>query len=273
MKKIKYLALILLLINILTACSASPTSSGSTDSAVSIASNPKLEDLDYFCSTLEKKHKNLYANISKDEFEVEKKKIAEKTEEMSDSDFYYSLRHLLSIVGDAHTNLDFSDSQYKHLNALGFAVAKYSDGWHLMMLEKENEQYLGYKLLSINDMDINDVFNHAKEIMSFENEIWVETSFSNTINFRESLEYLGIIEKDEPIVLEIEDFNGEKQSLEIKSMNEQKIMSANIVSVVPKTTPITALSGIYCALPLDEECFYIQYNSCQEAPDLPIKCK
>lgn len=276
MKKIKYIVLILLLllINILTSCSVSPTSTdstGSTESTVSIDSNPKLEDLEYFCSMLEKKHKNLYANISKDEFEVEKKKIAEKTAEMSDSNFYYSLKHLLSMVGDAHTNLAFTDSQYKHLNALGFAVLKYSDGWHLVMLEKENEQYLGYKLLAINNMDINDVFNHSKKIMSFENETWAEMSFSNTINFREPLEYLGIIERDEPIVLKMEDQSGGTHSLEIKSMNEQEIMGANIVGVVQKVTPITAANGIYRAVQLDKDSFYIQYNSCQEAQDLPMK--
>lgn len=119
MKKIKYIVLILFLINILTACRVSPTGTDSTGNTDSIASNPKLEDLDYFCSTLEKKHKNLYANISKAEFETERQKIAEKTVEMSNSDFYYSLKHLLSMVGDAHTNIGFTDSQYKHLSALG----------------------------------------------------------------------------------------------------------------------------------------------------------
>lgn len=262
MKRITYLAITLLLFSFLVACTDRPTSA---------SSDPKLDDLDYFCNTLEKRHKNLYAKITKQEFEKEKQMIADKAAEMSDSDFYYSLKHLLSIVGDAHTDMSFSDSQYQHLNALGFAVEKYSDGWHLMMLEKKNEQYLGCSLLAINNMDINDVFNRAKEIMSFENETWAENSFSNTINFREPLEFLDIVEKDEPITLTIEDSNGEEQFVELHSMNEQEILAAEILSVTQKIIPQTVLRGIYSSMPLDQNCLYIQYNSCQEAPDLPMK--
>ena len=265
MKRINYLAIILLLVSVLTACSISSTGSTGTEL------NPKLEDLNYFCDTLEKKHKNLYANISKEEFEIEKEKIAEKTEDMSHSDFYYSLKHLLSMVADAHTNIAFVDSQYKYLNALGFAIGEYSDGWHLLMLEEENKQYLGCKLIGINDMEIKDVFSRSKEIMSYENEVWAEKIFSNTINFRDSLEYLGVVEKGEPIVLKIEDNNGNNQLLEFKSMNEQEVMDARILTLTQKNTPKTIMTGIYSAMPLDKNCFYIQYNSCQEDPDLSME--
>lgn len=54
MRRINYLAIILFIISALTACAVD---SNNADS------NPKLEDLNYFCSMLEKNHKNLYANI------------------------------------------------------------------------------------------------------------------------------------------------------------------------------------------------------------------
>lgn len=262
MKKFIYFTMILLLLFVLPACSISSTT---------IAIDPKLEDLNYFCDTLEKRHKNFFARISKSEFEMEKQKIAEKTAEMSDSEFFYSLKHLLSLAGDAHTTVAFNDSQYKHLSALGFAIAKYSDDWYLMILEQENEQHLGSKLLAINDIDIKDIYNRAKEIMSYENEAWAENNFSNTINFREALEYLGIIEKREPIVLKVEDSNGNKELLEIKSMNEEQIKTAQLSRVVQKNTPKTVLRGIYSAMLINKDSYYIQYNSCQEAPDLPMK--
>lgn len=262
MKRISYLAIILLLIIILTACSIN---------TVSNEDNLKLEDLEYFHDYLEKKHKNLYANISKSEFEIEKQKVAEKTSEMSDSDFYYSLKHLLSMVEDSHTTLEFSDSKFEHLNGLGFAVARYSDGWYLVMLEKENEQYLGYELLSINDVDIEEIFNSAKKIISYENETWAERSFTNTINFREALEYLGIVGESDPIVLKIEDNKGNNSLLKIESMNENRAMNTEILTITPKHISKTYFWEFYNAIPLDESTFFIQYNSCQESPDLSMK--
>lgn len=264
MRKSNYLVMILFLLSILTACSTNSTIPTSTDP------NPRLEDLDYFCEMLENNHVNLYANISRREFEIEKQKIAERTSTMSDSQFFYSLKHLLSLVGDAHTNVFFIDSQYKHLNALAFDIVEYNDGWYLMMLEKENEQYLGCKLLAINNIEIDEIFNRAKGIISYENEYWAKRKFSNTINFRESLEFLDIIKKDERIVLSVEDSSGSKHSLEIKSMNEQEVKDAQILRVAPTRIPVTAKYGIYSAMPLNKDSFFIQYNSCQEATDLSM---
>lgn len=262
MKRSILFTMSLLLLFLLLVCSVS---------SISQTIDPRLEDLNDFCKTLEKRHKNLFARISKREFEMEKQKITEKIPEMSDSEFYYSLKHLLSLVGDAHTTLAFSDSQYKHLSALGFAIAKFNDNWHLMILEKENEKYLGSKLIAINDVDISEVYNRAKGIMSYENEVWAENNFSNTINFREALEYLGIVEKGGPIVLKVEDSSGNRELLDIKSMNEEEIMNAQFSYLVQHNTPKTVLRGYYSAMEINKNAYYIQYNSCQEAPDLPMK--
>ncbi|NLY85086.1 MAG: hypothetical protein GX077_01875 [Tissierellia bacterium] len=199
MRKINSLIILLILLNILTACSRDTTNPIN----VNIEPNPLFEDLEYFCS------------------------------------------------------------------ALGFAIHKFDDNWHLMMLEEENKTYLGWKLLAINNMDIDQVFNRAREIMSYDNEVWATRSFSNTINFRESLEYLGIIEKGGPILLEIEDDNGKKEILEINSMREEEMLSAKILSLEPRKLPKTAIRGIYSAMALNHDCYYIQYNSCQEAQTFP----
>src|SRR5690606_34556205 len=82
---------------------------------------------------------------------------------------------------------------------------------------------------------------------------------------------LGVIEKGEPILLEIEDDKGNKEVLEIKSMNEEEINKAKIMSLQPRNMPKTVANGIYSAMVLRDDCYYIQYNSCQEAPDLPMK--
>lgn len=41
--------------------------------------NPKLDDLNKLCDTLEKNHYNLYANVSEEEFQAEREKIARQT--------------------------------------------------------------------------------------------------------------------------------------------------------------------------------------------------
>ncbi|MGL4337567.1 MAG: hypothetical protein ACRCST_11815 [Turicibacter sp.] len=265
MKKQSFMFAAVALVAILLVCPG--CSNIQTNSADS-----KEKDLDFLSNTLETKHKNLYANMTKEEFEIKKNKIVSNISNLSDSDYYYSLKHLLSLVGDAHTNVGYNESQYKHLNALGFAIVKFSTGWHLMMLEEQNQHYLGYELLAINDMSIEDVFKRAKTIMSFDNEVWAEQQFSNTINFREALEYLEVIDQGESIMLSIQkDDNSPIEQFEVKSMTEEEVMNAKIVQLTMNEVPATAPQDIYRAMALDEHTYFIQYNSCEESQTLPMK--
>ncbi|MEG0164818.1 hypothetical protein [Anaerorhabdus sp.] len=261
MKKLITLVLMLCLSISLLGCSKQEVSTN----------NPKLDDLNMFYNTLSKNHKNLYANISKEELETEKNKIGENIETMSDSDFYYSLRHLLSLVGDAHTMLDYTDAKYSYLHALPFAIVKFDDGWHLMIINDEYKDYLGTKVLSINDIPMQEVVEKAKSIISYENEAWLETQLSNAINFKEALEYLGIINIDEDIYLTIETTDASIVQIPIIPLTEEEVQQAQLAWYERKQTPITAAQEIYRYLPLDNDTLFIQYNSCQEDPNLSMK--
>ncbi len=234
----------------------------------------KLEDLKFLSENLEKNHKNLYANISKEEFEAEKQKIIDKfSEPMTESEFYYELTHLVALIRDSHTSMAFSDSKYQHLKALAFAIKKYDSDWYLMMLEEQNQKYLGYQLVAINDVEIEEVYQRAKSICSHENEAWMENQFSNTINFWDALKYLEIVkEKDEEITLFVrKDRDSEIENFSIKPMTYEEIMSANMLTKYPEKTPEIIIQGLYSAKELTQDVYYIQYNQCQEAEDLSMK--
>ncbi|PWL57154.1 MAG: hypothetical protein DBY34_09425 [Oscillospiraceae bacterium] len=272
--KQKLAALLAVLAVLLAACGPAAGNSGSSGSTQSsgVEKTPMEEDLDLFTSTLEENHKNLYANISKEEFQAEVEQVRAELPGMSEGQFYYSLRRLLSLVGDAHTSLGFTDSNYRHLTALPFAVMYFEDGWHLMMLEEQNQQYLGYRLLAIDGTPIDEVYAKAKTIMSYENESWARQQFSNTINFLDALKYLGIVGEDaDSITLTIQKGEGSpEETLPLKGMNEEEIFAAAILQVERRETPATAARGYYRTLDLGDGAFFLQYNTCQEAEDLPM---
>ena len=236
------------------------------------AASRKQEDLAFFCKSLEKGHKNMYAHISEEEFQREKNIIETQLASMTDSDFYYSLKHLASLIGDSHTSLDFYESKYAYLHGLPFAIQRYDDGWHLMMVEEKNKQYLGYLLLSINGTSMESIAQKAETIISSDNQIWKESQLSNTINFKEALEYIGVAEKDAPVRLSLQDPDSPSDTctLEINAMEEAEINNSTIISLRPEQPAATAASGIYRAFPLDTGCYFIQYNQCEEAPDLSM---
>ena len=229
-----------------------------------------LEDLNTMTETLEKNHKDLYTKISKEDFLAEKEKIAAEIPNMSDSEFYYALKHLVSLVGDAHTTVFFQDSEYKHLNTLPVAIENFENNWYLMMVDVVNEPYLGSKVIAINDMPIEELFEKTKTILSFENEALVKSNFSQTISFIEALSYLGVAKIGEPVSYKVEMQDGTEATFELMPLSERGIMTAELEIFEGATYALTWQEGIYRALSVDTDTLFIQYNACEESPELSM---
>lgn len=230
-------------------------------------------DLAALCSGLERGHANLFAHVTREEWEAERQRIFDAAPELTPGRFFYELRHLVAMVGDAHTAVGFSYNQYRYLTALPFAVAHYAEGWRLLMLEEKNSAWLGYELTAIDGVPIEEVFERSKAIISHENDTWVQMQFSNTINFLEALQYLGVTEAGaDSVTLTVRaDADSREEQLTIPAMDEQAIHAARIASFQPESLPPTAPSGIYRAMEVTGDCLFIQYNSCQEAAELSMQ--
>lgn len=256
------------LILLMTGCTETAVSEAPINGSEETAK--MIEDLNLLSETLEKEHLNLFAKISKESFDAEKARIAAEIPHMTDADFFYALKQLVAMTGDAHTTIGYSDSIYKHLMALPLAIEKYGDDWYIMMLDEQNAQYLGAKLKAINGVSIQDIFEKSKSVMSFENESWALSQFSNTIAFKEALNYLGIVSGDDKIMLEIETKEKLDTSIEMIPLTETALMSAEIDILEGETVAKTWPEGYYRALSLDDDHLLIQYNVCAESPDLTM---
>lgn len=256
----KYLILILTLLCFLSGCSQKPVQTETI-------SNPRQEDLKYFCETLEKRHKNFYAKISKEEFGKEVEKIEKQTDNMTEVEFYFSLKHLLSLIGDAHTNVSYRKEP--PLTILNFSIKEYEDGWYLMKLPETEKEHLGELLVSINGASIGTVYEKSKTIISYENKAWAKQMFLQIVTCKEALEYLGILKKDAPLILETKNKAGKISRLTLETENT----SAIVKELKPEENPVTAFRKyeLYWAEPLNEKIYFIQYNSCAEAEDFPMK--
>lgn len=227
-------------------------------------------DLNEMYNQLPRKHVELFGQMTEAAWAAEKARISENLPELTPAQFYYELRHMAALVGDAHTTVGFGADQYEYLRALPFAIGHYAGEWRVLMLEERNSQYMGWQLTAINGVPMDEVFERAKTIISCENDNWARSQLSNTINFIDALQYLGIAEMDaDSVTLHMRE--GDKEALlEIPAMDRETVMSANIVSFAPEAVADTWASGDYRAFPLDETTMYVQYNTCYESPNLPM---
>ena len=232
--------------------------------------NPKLDDLNLLCETLETGHYYLYANISEEEFQTEREKIAKQTPTMTDAEFYWSVRHLLSLVGDAHTTAYPSDY---FMSVLPWNIKKFDEGWFILILDKAHEQYLGTRVIAINDVPIDEVVERTRQVISYEADTWLWQKVPDVLGWKEALEYLDIVEPDEPVLVMVETAQGAEETFELPAYDDwsDEKKQEVLVGFQRDSVPVTAeQDAIYWSTALDESTYFIQYNSCKEDPDLPM---
>ena len=156
---------------------------------------------------------------------------------------------------------------YTHLDVykrqvLCFSIRKFDDGWHLTKLEEENSRYLGYLLTEINNVSIEDIYEKAKSITSYDNETWRQVQFSSTVNLYDALEYLGVLKGEEEVNLTLKkDRSGEEENLILKPLYQKDMEDIAVAEFQQKEVPITAMKGIYNSCPIDENIYCLLYTS------------
>ena len=230
--------------------------------------NPKLDDLNMLCDTLEKNHYNLYANVSEEEFQAEREKIARQTAKMSDEEFYWSVCHLISLIGDAHTMAYVSGD---FMEVLPWSIRKFDEGWFILGVDKTHEEYLGTRVTAINDVPIDEAVERARQVVSYEADSWLWQQVPNVLTWNSSLEYLDIVDHDEPVQVTVEAAAGTEETFELPTYDNWDEAEQEMCDFQRESTPRTAKQdAIYWSTAPDESTYFIQYNVCAGGdPSMP----
>ena len=231
--------------------------------------NLKLDDLNMLCDTLEKNHYNLYANVSEEEFQAEREKIARQTAKMTDEEFYWSVCHLISLIGDAHTTTGALGENF--MSVLPWSVKKFDEGWFILGVDKAHEQYLGTRVTAINDLPIDEAVERARQVVSYEADSWLWQQVPNVLTRNSSLEYLDIVDHDEPVQVTVEAAAGTEETFELPTYDNWDEAEQEMCDFQRESTPRTAKQdAIYWSTAPDESTYFIQYNVCAGGdPSMP----
>lgn len=220
------------------------------------------------CDTLEKNHYNLYANVSEEEFQAEREKIARQTAKMTDEEFYWSVCHLISLIGDAHTMAYVSGD---FMEVLPWSIRKFDEGWFILGVDKTHEEYLGTRVTAINDVPIDEAVERARQVVSYEADSWLWQQVPNVLTWNSSLEYLDIVDHDEPVQVTVEAAAGTEETFELPTYDNWDEAEQEMCDFQRESTPRTAKQdAIYWSTAPDESTYFIQYNVCAGGdPSMP----
>lgn len=228
----------------------------------------KKQDFKQAIETIQKNHPSLYENISQQEFTKKCQDVENKLEKQTDIENYYSIKELLASVRNAHTNAYYD---FSLLPICGFIPKYFDDGLRIIAIEKDKQQYLGYEIIAINDLSIDEIYKRFQNIVSYDTEAWKFQMIAQEMIFIDAYKYLGITNNDE-ITLTLQQ-NDEIKELTFKAITngsfEDKISS--LVQLQPTKETLTFKNNSYYSVHDIDGILYIQYNQCQKDPKYPIK--
>jgi len=275
MKKIH---IILIIISILfIGCSKSYEHNNAAENTTAVSQSDKInENIEKRYRDLETVWDNLRLNyrynnerypmdITREELEMCKQELKNKIPYMkSDVEFYCELQNLVAKLKDGHTKLTFKDTEIigETVYRIPIEIGKIDNSWILTGVYKNYQEYLGYELLAINDMPIEEVYNNFLDYMSYENKYWADYIFPDDVIITNVLEYLNIINDCESdIKLLIKNYYDEEPiEVNFDAIKSKDYVMEKFVYVIPKEE---LRKKYYNSYELNKDAYLVELNKCR----------
>ena len=229
----------------------------------------RQEDLDLLCQALERYHPDLFANTPEADFLAKQAEIEGRLVGESGVEFALDLQSLAALAGDSHTQVS--------LNAVADqvrfypAVLTWYDGhWYLTTAAAEHADLLGQAVSAVNGRSMEEVLEAFSALLSADNPVKLRRQYRQSCNVADLYEYLGLVPAGGALELSLE--NG--RTLSVEPVDAAALDGVSLARLSDQITakPVTAAAeDFYWGAPLDESTYYIQYNACQEDPELPME--
>jgi len=219
---------------------------------------------------IRKYHPDPFTKISEEEFDAALSELEQSWGELGKAEDgrYYAMRTLVASLGDEHTSL--APSAMKSQPELPFFVISYEGSWIVVQAQKEYSEIVGKKLTAVNGVTVKELRERLLPLISYETEGWAEYQCSLEFRYLRNLRYIGVTESLDEVEVTVEDcLTGEWETVELKACG--KGYDYQNSSLYTSIAPTLVQSGYYRAELIFEDVLFIQYNVCQEAPDLSME--
>lgn len=228
----------------------------------------RQEDLDFlYEKVLVEAHPNAFANTPESEFLRVKADIESRLETESDTEFLLDLMRLTALAGDSHTMISVGNAAAFRIYP--FAVVRRGEHWYLSAAAAEDKSLLCQEVTKLAGRPVEEVVGAYGTLFSSDNPVRLRRQFQQSCNIADLYEYLGLVESGEPLTVTLK--SGKALSLEPLDMEALgQTEFARLADCITRTPATAAANAYYFAKPLTKDVYYIQYNTCREAEDLPM---
>jgi len=232
------------------------------------------KNIDYILNTLEDKHYDMFHYSSYDEFYNKSEEIKSQLSKLSDFETFVKIRELVSIVHDGSTYVELNID----LDCFPFIFEKYSEGIYLTSTIEKYSEFLGLKLLEIENISIDKIIDNLSQIVSYDNEVERVSKSLSLIRYPDYLQYaVGGDRKDNYKFTFFDSITGKVKSINVDSKKQSDLKEINFINFFTFKNVKKPL----CKKNIDENYWYVynkidhilyfQYNKTIEDKDFPLR--
>lgn len=223
------------------------------------------QDIKELQKKLEEIHPNPYKYIPKKDFST---LLTKNTENVNNiQELGLAIMIILAKLNDGHTYLDLSNEVFG-TNSFMFKFRFLNDGYYLIKSSEILSDYLGSKLVGINNHTINDIETSLSTLIPKENETSLRYYLPSKLMEPLILESLNIKE-DKSVKLQLEK-DDRQISIDIEP-EDCKNKMVSIFERIPNIVKTLTVQDAYWFKEIENlKAFYFQFNECIEKKDLTI---
>ena len=225
------------------------------------------EDVRFYAAELPKLHKNLFFQLSKNNFEREIRKIEARIPKLSDEEIYFALRRITAAIGDGHTAIGFYPA---HTLRFPLRFKFFREGWFVTGATDEYKSALGARLVQIGNVKIERVVQSLNDIITADNDFDRTGRMSYFLNWSEALQNKGILKNTETGKFIFLDRRGKKLALDVRAIGDDswskvEWRDALEASKMPLALKNSGQRYWFEYLP-ESKTLYLAYNQCANDP-------
>ena len=225
-----------------------------------------LEDINFLCCELPKKHKNLFAQKSENEFLSDISLLKTNVDSLNNHEIKLQIAKIIASIKDAHTSVPLQINLLLPLELYWF-----SDGIYVISAPLVYKDIVYCKITKINGTPIEEVITILKSIISYENGAYLNSQIPKYLPAIELLYDLELINDIDSLNLTFEDEKGTIDCLEITSLPAREcretLQSIDNSLVSAEKLPLYRRNIDKCYwfqyIPI-HKIIYFKYNACRD---------
>lgn len=129
------------------------------------------EDLNFLAEEMPKRHKNLFHNITREQFNAAVKGLDSRLPQLSRNQIIVEMARIVAMIGDGHTNLYPTRDPKVGFRVLPVKLYLFSDGLFVRAAKKEFASLVGARVVMIGDYTAEQAVSKVGKIIGQDNEM------------------------------------------------------------------------------------------------------